>query len=54
MSPQASRGGKGSPEQVMFNLMASAPKDRSVRGMMGATGASLVFHILVFSAAAWA
>ena len=54
MSPQASRGGKGSPEQVMFNLMASAPKDRSVRGMMGATGASLVVHILVFSAAAWA
>ena len=39
---------------VTFNLMASKPQDRNVKTMAGATGASLVFHILVFSAAAWA
>ncbi len=39
---------------VHFNLMASKPQDRNVKTMAGATGASLVFHILVFSAAAWA
>src|SRR5512135_1774802 len=39
---------------VTFNLMASKPQDRNMKTMAGATAGSLVFHILVFSAAAWA
>ena len=39
---------------VHFNLMASAPRDRSVKQMAGATFASLVFHALVFGGAIWA
>lgn len=43
----------GKPE-VMFNLMASAPKDRSAKQMATATLGSLVFHAVVFSGAVWA
>jgi TonB family protein len=51
MSSQDPRSEK---TQVTFNLMASAPKDRSVKTMAGATLGSLVFHAFVLAGAVWA
>ncbi len=50
MDPNAPTG----QPKFAFNLMASAPSDRGLKQMAGATLGSLIFHGLLFSGAVWA